>query len=223
MPHRPHLVFEPEIQDALSQYIVELYVDETDAQRQISEKTTTQGLPQIDLRAEEGWMLMFLTRLIQAKQVVEIGTLAGYSATWIARGLPDDGKLITLELDPKHANIARENLDANGVSHKVDILVGDATQNLKTLNGPFDLVFIDADKEGYEVYLDWAINHVRKGGLITAHNAFQQGNIVAKVPDPHRANGAKHIDAFNRRVAADKRLLSTIIPVGDGLVAAMVL
>ncbi len=223
MSHRSHLVFEPEIQTALSQYIVELYVDETDAQRQISEKTAAQGLPQIDLRAEEGWMLMFFTRLIQARQVVEIGTLAGYSATWIARGLPDDGKLITLELDPKHANIARENLDANRVSHKVDILVGDAAQNLKTLNGPFDLVFIDADKEGYEVYLEWAINHVRKGGLIMAHNAFQHGNIVAKMPDPHRANGAKHIDAFNRRVAADKRLLSTIIPVGDGLVAAMVL
>ncbi len=223
MSQRRHLVFEPEIQDALSQYIVDLYVDETEAQRQISEKTAAQGLPQIDLRAEEGWMLMFLTRLIQAKRVVEIGTLAGYSATWIARGLPDDGKLITLELEQKHADIARENLDANGVSHKVEILVGAATKTLDTLKGPFDLVFIDADKEGYEVYLEWAVDHVRSGGLITAHNAFQHGSLVAKVPDPARANGVKHIDAFNRRVAADKRLLSTIIPVGDGFVAAMVL
>ncbi len=223
MSQRSHLVFEPEIQDALSQYIVDLYVDETDAQRQISEKTASQGLPQIDLRAEEGRMLMFLTRLVQAKQVVEIGTLAGYSATWIARGLPDGGKLTTLELEQKHADIARANFKATGVSDKIDILVGEAGKTLASLQGSFDLVFIDADKEGYEDYLTWAINNVRSGGLITAHNAFQHGNLVAKVPDPARANGVKHIDAFNRRVAADKRLLSAIIPVGDGFIAAIVL
>lgn len=223
MSNRAHLVFEPDVQNALSQYIVDLYVDETDAQRQISEKTAGQGLPQIDLRAEEGWMLMFFTRLVQAKHAIEIGTLAGYSATWIAKGLPEDGKLTTLELEARHATIARENLEANGLAHKVEILVGDANALLKTLRGPFDLVFIDADKEGYDAYLNWAVENVRSGGLIMAHNAFQHGNIVAQQPDPARADGVKYIDAFNRRVAADKRLLSTIIPVGDGFTAAIVL
>lgn len=221
MSQRSHLVFDPEIQEALSQYIVDLYVDETDLQRQISATTLNEGLPQIDLRAEEGWMLMFLTRLIQAKRVVEIGTLAGYSATWIARGLPDDGKLITLELEQKHADVARKNLEAAGLSHKVEILVGTAAHSLQILDGPFDLVFIDADKEGYIDYLTWAVENVRQGGLVTAHNAFQHGSLVSKTPDPNRVNGVKYIDAFNRQVAADQRLLATIIPVGDGLVAAI--
>jgi caffeoyl-CoA O-methyltransferase len=93
---------------------------------------------------------------------------------------------------------------------------------LKTLQGPFDLVFLDADKPGYIDYLEWALDHVRPGGLIMAHNPFQHGNLVLQEPDPSRLDYTRAMDAFNRRVAAEKRLLSTIIPVGDGLVVAMV-
>jgi caffeoyl-CoA O-methyltransferase len=223
MLHRPHIVFDTHIQSALSQYIVDLFVDEHPAQRHITEKTTDQGLPQIDLRAEEGWMVMLLTRLIHARRAVEIGTLAGYSATWIARGLPEDGKLISLEVDEHHASVARENLKAAGLASKVEVIVGNAHETLRTLRGPFDLAFLDADKPGYDAYLTWALANVRPGGLIMAHNVFSHGSVVDGGNAQASRENAEAIKAFNQRVASESRLLATIIPVGDGLLMAMVL
>lgn len=217
----PHLVFETHIQEALSQYIVDLFVRQSPLQEKITGTTADKGLPQIDLRAEEGWMLYFLTRLVGAKKAVEIGTLAGYSASWIAQALPDDGKLITLEVNAHHAQVAQDNLTAAGLAHKVHILLGNAHENLKTLDGaPFDLVFLDADKTGYPRYLLWAVEHVRQGGLIIAHNAFQHAAILDTSQD--RDSNVRAMQEFNERVAQDPRLLSTIIPVGDGLLVAMV-
>lgn len=216
MNHRSHLVFEPDVQNALSQYIVDLFVKELPVQTNITVSTENQGLPQIDLRAEEGWMLYLLTRMIGARRAVEFGTLAGYSATWILRGLGEDGKLITLEYDAKHAEVARGNIAQAGFGEQAEIVVGDAHRTMHTLEGPFDLVFIDADKPGYDDYLTWALDVVRPGGLIVAHNAFQHGKIVE--------NGSQSpMQRFNARVAVEERLLSTIIPVGDGLLVALVL
>ncbi len=215
MDSRSHLVFEPAVQHALSQYIVDLFVREDASQQKIKHTTEEQGLPQIDLRAEEGWMLYLLTQMIGAQRAVEIGTLAGYSATWILRGLGDGGRLISLEYDEKHAEVARANLTAAGFDDQAEIVVGDAHQSIKALEGPFDLVFIDADKPGYDNYWNWALTVVRAGGLIVAHNAFQHGKIIESQPSP--------MQQFNARVAAEERVLSTIIPVGDGLLVALVL
>lgn len=219
MSHRSPIIFNADTQHAMVAYVNELFVQQSAVQVDITTTTTTQGLPQIDLRPEEGWMLMLLTRMIGAKRAVEIGTLAGYSASWLAQGLGTDGHLISFELDPRHAEIARNNLVAVGVAERVDIRVGNAHEHLPTLQGEFDLVFIDADKTGYPHYLQWAVENVRAGGLIIAHNAFQNGAIVATNPNENTA-AMQH---FNHLVAENPRLLSTIIPVGDGLLVALVL
>lgn len=218
MSHRTPLIFDANTQHAIVAYINRVFVQESAAQRNITTVTTDQGLPQIDLRAEEGWMLMLLARMIGAKRAVEIGTLAGYSASWLAQGLGEDGHLISLELDPRHAEVARQNLAAAGVIERVDIWVGNAHDLLSGLNDMVDMVFIDADKTGYERYLAWAVEHVRTGGLIVAHNAFQHGAIIQDTPNENTAA----MQRFNQLVADNPRLLSTIIPVGDGLLVALV-
>lgn len=218
MPNRNPIVFSADTQQALVDYINRLFVQQSVAQATITTTTTARGLPQIDLRPEEGWMLMLLARMIGAKRAVEIGTLAGYSASWLAQGLGTDGHLISFELDPRHAEIARQNLTTAGVADRVEIRVGNAHEHLPTLEGEFDLVFIDADKTGYARYLNWALNNVRVGGLIIAHNAFQHGAIVEQTSNENTA-AMQH---FNQHVADHPRLLSTIIPVGDGLLVAVV-
>jgi caffeoyl-CoA O-methyltransferase len=220
---RPPLVFSVDVQTALIHYITEHFVQELPAQARINDVAADNNMPQIELRAEEGWLVYFLARLSQAKTAVEIGTLAGYSASWLARALPDDGKLYTLEVSAKHAQVARQNLEALNLAHKVEIIVGDARHSLAKLTGQYDLVFIDADKISYGYYLDWTLEHLAPGGLLMAHNAFRNADIL-KNPDSFdeiRRNELKVLLAFNQRIASDPRLTSMIIPLGDGLVAAV--
>jgi caffeoyl-CoA O-methyltransferase len=212
------VIFEPDTQKAIIRYIDELFVQQTPAQAIITATTASHGLPQIDLRPQEGWLLFLLTRMIGAKTAIEFGTLAGYSATWIARGLSDNGRLLTLEANEHHAQVARENLKAAGVTASVEVRVGNAREIIKTLRGPFDLAFIDADKESYRAYFDWALQNVRVGGLILAHNAFRHGAIL----EPQSDENTEFIKQFNAHVAATDRVLSTIIPLGDGLLVALV-
>jgi predicted O-methyltransferase YrrM len=220
MSTRSHLVFESDIQAALSQYIVDLFVHQSDAQAQITDTTSENGLPQIDLRPEEGWMLCLLTQMIGAKRAIEFGTLAGYSATWLAKGLGEDGHLLSLEYSEKHAKLARENLKAAGLQERVEVRIGDAHDIIDTLNEEFDLAFLDADKLGYDHYLTWALAHVRRGGLIVAHNAFQHADILKDAADTSESVVA--MQQFNERIANEPRLTSTIIPIGDGLLVALV-
>ncbi|NDJ78854.1 MAG: O-methyltransferase [Chloroflexi bacterium] len=214
------LVFEPEVQRGLTRYIRQHFAPEDDLLRSVRASTPEKGLPQIEIRPEEGKMLQFLVALSSARRVLEIGTLAGYSGIWLARGLPEGGTLITLELDPKHAEVAREHFKLAGVSDRIEIMVGNAHESLQKLasEAPFDMVFIDAEKEGYPAYLDWAVAHVPSGGLITAHNAFRGGAIVDDGGD-ERVTGTR---AFLEAMAQHARLFSTIIPVGDGIAAAVV-
>jgi caffeoyl-CoA O-methyltransferase len=217
-----HLIFEPAVQETLMDYIVRLYAQETDSQREISRSTTANNLPQINLRPEEGSLLYFLASLVKVERAIEIGTLAGYSASWIARALPENGKLISLEADEKHARVARQNMERAGFADKVEIRVGDAHDILPTLEGPFDMAFLDADKTGYPNYLSWALEHMRPGGLIAAHNAFQHGRITLDKSSPEYSENIAAMQAFNQQVADEERLLGNIIPVGDGLLVAMV-
>lgn len=187
------------------------------------------GLPGIQVSAAHGKLLFLLVRAIGARRILEIGTLGGYSAIWLARALPPGGRLTTLEIDPHHAEVARSNLAAAGLAAVAEVVVGPAVESLADLAeqgaGPFDLVFIDADKEGYPDYLDWSVRLIRAGGLIIADNVVRQGQVMdADNPDAR----VRAIRRFNERLATDGRLTATILQtVGakgyDGLAIAVVI
>lgn len=206
--------------DQISTYITSLFAAEDQALQHVRAASSQHGLPGIEIKAEEGRFLQFLVRACGVQKAVEIGTLGGYSGTWIARGLPPGGRLITLELEPRHAALAQQHFEAAGVAGQVEIRQGDAHQLLESLaaEGPFDFVFIDAEKPGYPAYLDWALANVRLGGLIAAHNALRKGSVAGtKPPDDY----TRVTQAFNQRVASDPRLLATIFPAGDGTLLAV--
>ena len=155
------------------------------------------------------------SRAAGARRILEIGTLGGYSAIHLARALPEDGRLITLEVDPRHAAVARENLAAAGLAARAEVREGRALDLLPALAArvPFDLAFIDADKGSYPAYLDWCLRLVRPGGLIAVDNVLARGR------GPGAGRGDRYdgaIEAMNRAAAADPRLEALILPVRDG-------
>ncbi len=206
--------------ELLDKYVRELFAQEDETLKAIRPLSAEHGLPQIHIRPEEGRMLQFLLTAIGARCVVEIGALAGYSGVWIVRALPPDGRLITLEVDERHAAFARQVFDWAGLGERVEVRLGHAPSNLPELaaEGPFDAVFIDADKVGYPEYLAWAVENVRVGGLVMGHNAFSRGRVV---DSNEQGAGVQGLRAFNRQLAEDPRLLGTIIPVGDGIAVAV--
>ncbi len=204
----------------LSDYIVRNFAVEDTILSQIRSRLAQHRLPTYTVNAEEGRFLQFLARASGAKFALELGTLGGYSAIWIARGLSEDGKLLTIEKQPDHAALAREHFKLAGLDHKIEILEGDARVLLPTLNdqGPFDFVFIDADNSNYPLYLDWILDHLRPGGVIAAHNAFVHGSILDKNSRSSYVEGTRQ---FNLAIADDPRLIATIFPAGDGMVVAV--
>jgi caffeoyl-CoA O-methyltransferase len=215
------ITFEPQVQHSLTRYVRQWFAPEDDALITVRRNTPVQGLPEIQIRPEEGRMLQFLAASVGARRLLEIGTLAGYSGIWLARALPEGGLLTTLELDPHHAEVARAHFRLAGVTERVELIEGDAQNTLARLASrePFDMVFIDADKEGYPYYLAWSLAHVRPGGLITAHNAFRGGDLVGAEP----SDGTLGLRRFLETMARHARLVGTIIPVGDGIAAAVVM
>lgn len=168
------------------------------------------GLPPHNVAPNQGKLLQLLVRLQNARRVLEIGTLGGYSTIWMARGLPDDGMLVTLEADPHHAAVARANITHAGLTHRVDLRVGPALQTLPLLRTqpPFDLVFIDADKPNNPHYLEWAMKLVRPGALLIADNVVRGGAVAdAGSTDPNVV-GVRH---FLELVANDPRLDATAL------------
>jgi caffeoyl-CoA O-methyltransferase len=204
--------------DRLDAYVTDLFAQEDDIQRWIQAEAERSGLPPISLKPFEGRLLHFLARTVNARRVVEIGTLAGYSGVWLARALPADGKLFTLEKSSKHAAVARASFARAGLSDRVEILEGDAQISLAQLSAqaPFDLVFLDADKASYPAYLTWAVEHLRIGGMVTAHNAFRHGAVLSPQNEDDHA-----MHAFNRALAEHPRLSGTILAIGDGMAAAI--
>lgn len=200
--------------EALTHYVNSLFAAEDDVLQSIQDEARQQDMPSISLAPHEAQALQFLMTAIGARKAVEFGTLAGYSGTWIARALPTDGKLYTLEASPKHAAVARSSFERAGVSGKVEIVEGPALETMQQVaaNGPFDFVFIDADKESYPQYLEWAVDNLRSGGIIAAHNALRHGGVVRLEND-----GDQQMDAFNRALAADARLFSSLFGFGDGM------
>lgn len=208
--------------DSLRSYVTDLFAVEDAVLRHVRANTEAAGLPTIHIKPDEAKLLQFLIKAVGARRVVELGTLGGYSGVWITRALPPDGKLITLEIDPARAELAQRNFAQAGLADRVEIRVGAAQDSLKTLagEGPFDTVFIDADKPNYPAYLEWALDNVRPGGLIAAHNAFRHGGILdAETTD----EGTLAMRQFNATLAHTPRVLATIIQVGDGMAVGIVL
>ncbi len=171
-----------------------------------------EGIPAIQVGPSDGRVLHLLLKLANAKKVVEVGTLVGYSAIHMARALPADGHIWSIEFEPKHAEVARANLAAAGVGDKVTVLVGAGLDVLPTLvdKGPFDAVFLDADKVNYGNYGEWAIKNLRKGGLVLGDNAYLFGELLE---DADRGRGMRK---FHELVAASCD--SVCCPTPDGLV-----
>jgi predicted O-methyltransferase YrrM len=186
-------------------------------------------LPAIDVTSLQGRFLELLVRISGARRVLEIGTLGGYSTLWLARALPQDGQVVTLELEPRHAEIARANLQNAGLWDRVDLRVGRAAELLKALAGgktaPFDLIFIDADKASYPEYLGLSLKLSRPGTVIVADNVVRDGKVIEpKNPDPN----IQGVRRFTDLIAAEPRLSSTVLQtVGskgyDGFAISVVL
>ena len=185
-------------------------------------------LPEIQVAPNQGKLLNLLARLTSARAILEIGTLGGYSTIWMARALPKNGRLITLEADPKHAEVARANIARAGLSEIVELRLGMALDTLPKIaaegRGPFDLIFIDADKPNIPEYFAWALKLSRKGGLILVDNVVREGAVIDSKSTDESVQGVRR---FNEKLAAEPRVSATAIQtVGskgyDGLAIALV-
>jgi predicted O-methyltransferase YrrM len=213
---------------AVDRYIDDTLVSTDDALEAAIASSHAAGLPSIAVSPSQGKLLFVLAKAMGARRILELGTLGGYSAIWLARALPADGRLVTIEFEPKHADVARRNLERAGVAPQVDLRVGPALDVLPQIESeklaPFDFVFIDADKVNYPQYLDWAIRLCRPGSLILADNVIRKGAVI------DAGSGDEAVQAVRRmmtRLHSDPRVTSTAIQtVGtkgyDGFAAVLV-
>ncbi len=219
----------PEQWTAVDDYFAGLFLPPDSALEAALNANASAGLPPHDLAPNQGKLLHLLARLQSARTILEIGTLGAYSTIWLARALPSDGHLTTLEADPRHADVARANIAAAGLSQRVELRVGPALETLPLLadelHRPFDLIFIDADKPNNPAYLQWALKLSRPGSLIIGDNVVREGAVIdAASKDPNVLG----IRRFSELLAAHPRLSATAIQtVGskgyDGFVLAYVL
>jgi caffeoyl-CoA O-methyltransferase len=208
------------VSDRTGEYIAGLFAPEDELLASLREEADRTGLPPIAISSDEGRLLQVLLTAVRARHVLEVGTLGGYSAIWMARALPPDGHLLSLELEPAHAEFARRYVDRAGLSSRVEIRVGRALDVLPSLDGrQFDAMFLDADKEPLPTYFDWGLRLVRPGGLIIADNALWGGRVLDQdASDPKTAA----VRELNRRMATDPRVLSILVPTHDGVAVAVV-
>ncbi|HYT82670.1 MAG TPA: O-methyltransferase [Gemmatimonadales bacterium] len=204
--------------ERLQQYVTELFAVEDPILAAIRARHAAAELPPIHISPDEGKLLGLLLLAIQASTVLEIGSLGGYSGVWLARALPANGRLTTIEKDPRHARIARQAFAEAGLEARVRLIEGAALDVLPTLTPGFDAVFVDADKEPLAQYFDWSMRLLRPGGLLLCDNAFFHG---AAIDPADRSGAAEGVRAFNRLAANDPRLVATIVPVRDGLVVGV--
>ncbi|KFZ80507.1 methyltransferase [Amycolatopsis sp. MJM2582] len=182
------------------------------------------GLPSIAVAPNQGKLLNLMARMIGARSILEIGTLGGYSTIWLARALPPQGRLVTLEYDPKHAEVARRNIDAAGLGGLVDVRVGKALDLLPSVDGPIDLAFIDADKANNPAYFEASLKLVRPGGVIVVDNVVRGGAVTDAASEDPNIQGIRRL---HEMIAAEPRVDATAIQtVGskgyDGLTVVLV-
>jgi predicted O-methyltransferase YrrM len=209
-------------------YIKDLFAAEDKPLQAIIPSLHSSKMQHGSISPNQGKFLQVLARLCNAKRILELGTLGGYSAVWLARALPAEGRLITIELDVTHANIAQSNIEKAGILERVEIRIGKAADILNQLIGedtvPFDMIFIDADKPSYPEYLRLAIRLSRSGTLIVADNVVRKGFILDQNSNDEAVLG---VQRFNNLLAADPSLSATIIPTFgikdyDGMAIAVV-
>src|ERR1700678_1661355 len=164
---------------------------------------------------QEGRFLELLVFAAQATRVLEIGTFTGYSSIAMAAGLPENGSIISLEVAPHHATVARGNIAAAGLESRISVIEGPALESLAQLTGPYDLVFIDADKVGYDAYFEAALPMLAPHGLIVADNTLQNGSVLDSVPEPNES--ARAIRAFNQKLVDDPRVVCVLTTIRDGV------
>lgn len=206
--------FDETLARRVEEYIERMFVPRDEALEHGLEDAEEAGLPAINVSANVGKLLYLIARIARARRVLEIGLLGGFSTTWLARALPPDGKIVSLELDQKHAAIARKNLGRAGVGDRVEIRVGYAIDSLQAMvdagEEPFDLIFIDADKQSYVDYLNLSIELSHPGTVILADNLIRGGSVLEADPPDVPARSVK---AFNEALAAHPRLDSLILPI----------
>ena len=214
----------PETWHAVDAYLTDRLLVPDPALQAALAANAAAGLPAIDVSPTQGKLLGLLVKLRGARTVLEIGTLGGYSTIWIARALPEGGRVLTLEIDPKHAEVARANVDRAGVGERVEMRVGPAAETLPTLDGPFDMVFVDADKPNNPVYWREALRLTRPGGLIVVDNVVRDGKVVDATSEESAIQGVR---AMLDLIAAEPRVEATAVQtVGakgyDGFLVARV-
>jgi len=210
--------------DAVDTYINDQLVGEDPVLDATLARAAAAGLPAHDVAPNQGKLLHLLARISGARAILELGTLAGYSTIWLARALPDGGRLVTLEAEPEHAAVARANLADAGVADRVEVVVGDALDTLPRLDGPFDLVFLDADKQRNPEYLEWALRLTRPGSLIVADNVVRDGELANAASEDPRVQGIRR---FTELLGAASNVTATAVQtVGskgwDGFALALV-
>lgn len=210
------------------QYIANLFNDEDQILKETIDSLDKEGLPQISVSANQGKFLQILATLCNAKKILELGTLGGYSTIWLARALPENGKLITIEYDQHHADVAQQNINKANLQNKVEIKVGKAIDILPQLiqnnEGPFDMIFIDADKPPYTEYFQLALELSRKGTLIICDNVIREGKVLDNNSTDEMVKGAQR---FNQMLGKNQQVTATVIQtVGakehDGMAIAVV-
>jgi predicted O-methyltransferase YrrM len=211
----------------VDRYIEEALVHEDEALARARRLSEEEGLPPISVAPNQGKLLQLLARMVGARRILEVGTLGGYSTIWLARSLAQGGRLVTLEIDPHHAEVARENLAAAGLADRAEVRVGRALDTLAELHteglGPFDLSFIDADKPSNADYFSWALRLSRPGSVIVVDNVVRNG-LVAQARDDPAVQGVRRL---NEVMGAERRVSATALQtVGvkgyDGLAVALV-
>lgn len=188
------------------------------------EASDAAGLPKIAVSAQQGKFLSLLAGAIKARSVLEIGTLGGFSTIWLARGVGPGGRVVTLEYEPKHAEVARTNIDRAGVGERVEVIVGAALETLPTVTGgPFDLVFIDADKENNAGYLEWAVKLTRSGSVIVVDNVIREGAVLSRDPDAVISGTRRALEILGENPNLDTAVLQTVgAKHWDGFALALV-
>lgn len=212
----------------LTEYLRSSFSTEDDFLGTLNAQAAEQGIPAIHIASEQTACLQLLLRSINARTVVEVGSLAGYSTIVIARALPPDGTVIACEKDPRHAAFIRRKAAEAGLASVIEVVEGAALDTLPThpiLNTPndttpIDAVFIDADKPNYQNYYEMLVPHVRVGGFVIGDNALAWGQVHMADPENEPKN-VRALRAFNDRMATDPRFLTTLIPLGDGMVVGL--
>jgi predicted O-methyltransferase YrrM len=201
----------------LHRYLIDSSLRETAVQRAL--RAFTQKLPDANMQIapEQGQLLQLLVRMLGAKRCLEIGTYTGYSALAMALALPPGGRIVCCDLSKAWTSIARKYWGLASVSGKIQLRVGPALETLETLDGPFDLAFIDADKANYARYYEWCLALVRRGGVIAVDNTLWYGRVIDR---RDRSADTRAIRAFNRKLHRDPRVELSLVPIGDGLTLA---